>query len=207
MAPGSSPPFSRRESESACRAESRWRALWGRVRDRGRNTCEVPAARTPSLPTAHVKPAASSKATGPRERDPAAKRTCSFERVPQLDDEMAAAACGCWCGVLLPRELNPSRPPVGRQNGGCWMPFEYANGGRQLCNSRPEPLGVGLGRSRRTPETCTCRSNIAKEAEVPLGLARLLCGAGVARNRASRRARAGEEGVRVARVSPWKGTC
>ena len=99
--------------------------------------------------------------------------------------------------MLLPRESNPSRPPVGRQNGGCWMPFEYANGGRQLCNSRPEPLGVGLGRSRRTPETCTCRSNIATKAEVPLGLARLLCGAGVARNRASRSARAGREGIRV----------
>ncbi len=39
-------------------------------------------------------------------------------------------------GVLLPRESSPSRPPVGRQNGGCWMPFEYAYGGRQICNSR-----------------------------------------------------------------------
>ena len=56
---------------------------------------------------------------------------------------------------------------------------------------------VWLGRSRRTPETCTCRSNIAKEAEVPLGLARFLCGAGVARNRANRSARAGREGIRV----------
>jgi hypothetical protein len=44
--------------------------------------------------------------------------------------------------VLLPRESNPSRPPVGRQNGGCWVPFEYAYCRRQVCNSRPEPPRV-----------------------------------------------------------------
>ncbi len=50
-----------------------------------------------------------------------------------------------WCDVLLPWESNPSRHPVGRQNGGCWMPFEDAYDGRQICNSRcPGPSREGL---------------------------------------------------------------
>jgi hypothetical protein len=73
-------------------------------------------------------------------------------------DEMTRWCSTCGDGVLLPRESDPSRPPVGRQNGGCWMPFEYAYGGRQLCNSRldrprmvrgPGPSREGLGLDAR----------------------------------------------------------
>ncbi len=69
-------------------------------------------------------------------------------------NEMTRWRSTCGDGVLLPRESKPSRPPVGRQNGGCWMPFEYVYGGRQLCNSRldqptmvrgPGPSRKGLG--------------------------------------------------------------
>ncbi len=68
------PPVSRRASESAYRSESRWRALRGGLRVRGWNAGGAPAGRVPSRPTAHVAPAASSKATGPCEHAPAAKR-------------------------------------------------------------------------------------------------------------------------------------
>jgi hypothetical protein len=78
--PGGSraPPVSRRASESACRAENHRRALRGGLRVRGWNAGDAPAGRNPSRPTAHVVPAASSKATGPCEHAPAAKRTCGF---------------------------------------------------------------------------------------------------------------------------------
>ncbi len=73
-------------------------------------------------------------------------------------DEMTRWSSTCGDGVLLPRESNPSRPLVGRQNGGCWMLFEYAYGGRQLCNSRldqprmvrgPGPSREGIGLDAR----------------------------------------------------------
>jgi hypothetical protein len=85
--PGGSraPPVSRRASESACSAENRWRALRGGARIRGWNAGGAPTGRVPSRPTAHVVPAASSKATGPCEDAPAAKRSsnaCSTCNVP-----------------------------------------------------------------------------------------------------------------------------
>ncbi len=72
-------------------------------------------------------------------------------------DEVTRWRSTCGDGVLLPRESNPSRPPVGRQNGGCWMPFECAYGGRQLCNSRlDQPRMVrGPGPSREGLELDT----------------------------------------------------
>jgi hypothetical protein len=68
-------PVSPRASESAYRAESLWRALRGGVRIRGWYAVDAPTGRVPSRPTAHVVPAASSKATGPCEHAPAAKLT------------------------------------------------------------------------------------------------------------------------------------
>jgi hypothetical protein len=75
-------------------------------------------------------------------------------------------------GVVLPWESNPSGPLVGRQNGGCWMPFEYAHSGSCSMQLTPCCAESGGWCCRRTPIPCDLP--IALRRRSPAGTIKLV---------------------------------
>ena len=69
--------------------------------------------------------------------------------------------------MLLPWGSNPAGPPVGRQNGGCWMPFEYAHSGR--CSMQLTPCCAMSGEVVLPSYSGTCALPIALGRRSPAG--------------------------------------
>ncbi len=69
--------------------------------------------------------------------------------------------------MLLPWVSNPAGPPVGRQDGGCWMPFEYAHSGR--CRMQLTPCCAVSGEVALPSYSDTCDLPVALRRWSPAG--------------------------------------